>query len=68
MDPATRDRIFEPFFSTKGTTGTGLGLWISHEIVSKHQGRIRFRSRQKSLGTRGGTVFRFFIPVREESL
>ena len=68
MDPATHDRIFEPFFSTKGNTGTGLGLWISHEIVSKHQGRIRFRSRQKSLGTRGGTVFRFFIPVREESL
>jgi signal transduction histidine kinase len=66
MDAATRERIFEPFFSTKGITGTGLGLWISKEIAGKHQGRIRVRSRLTSCGTKGGTVFRFFIPAQEE--
>jgi PAS domain S-box-containing protein len=64
MDEATRAQIFEPFFSTKGITGTGLGLWISKEIASKHQGRIRVRSRLKSSSNRGGTVFRLFLPAQ----
>jgi signal transduction histidine kinase/DNA-binding response OmpR family regulator len=66
MDEATRRQIFEPFFSTKGATGTGLGLWVSHEIAGKHQGRIRLRSRPRSEGRAGGTVFRFFLPFLEE--
>ncbi len=66
MDEATRKRIFEPFFSTKGATGTGLGLWVSHEIAGKHQGRIRLRSREKMQGQRGGTVFRFFLPALDD--
>ena len=37
-------RVFEPFFSTKPTKGTGLGLWISKGIVQKHDGTLRFRS------------------------
>lgn len=62
MDPETLSRIFEPFFSTKGITGTGLGLWISHEIVTKHQGTMRVRSRRRAPGAQSGTVFRIFIP------
>ena len=47
MDGQTLSHIFEPFFSTKGITGTGLGLWISQEILVKHQGTIRVRTRQQ---------------------
>jgi PAS domain S-box-containing protein len=61
MDRKTRDRIFEPFFSTKGLTGTGLGLWISLEILSKHHGSVQVRSRQMRPH---GTVFRIFLPLQ----
>ncbi len=40
-----RSRLFEAFFTTKGATGTGLGLWVSHEIILKHHGIIHLRSR-----------------------
>lgn len=53
-----RSKILEPFISTKAETGTGLGLWVSSEIVTKHGGRMRFRSRVGS-----GTVFRIFLPA-----
>ncbi len=59
MSAATLKRIYEPFFSTKGITGTGLGLWISADIISKHGGVLRVRSRQKQPS---GTVFRLFLP------
>ena len=58
MDAATRARVFEPFFSTKGITGTGLGLWISQEIVAKHHGAIHIRTKPGA-----GTVFRLFLPA-----
>ena len=45
MTGAVRERIFEPFFTTKEITGTGLGLWISSEIIAKHQGTVKVRSR-----------------------
>ena len=57
MSSETRRRLFEPFFSTKEDKGTGLGLWISSEIVSKHRGKIRVKSR---LGV--GTMFRIELP------
>ncbi|MBB6143319.1 PAS domain S-box-containing protein [Silvibacterium bohemicum] len=67
MDADTMSRIFEPFFSTKGITGTGLGLWVSLGIINKHHGKVALRSRT---GQNGGTVFRVFLPfdsVRVES-
>ncbi len=51
-------RIFEPFFSTKGITGTGLGLWVSREIVEKHSGSLRVRTRPGA-----GTAFRLALPL-----
>jgi PAS domain S-box-containing protein len=45
-------KIFDPFFTTKPHTGSGLGLWISREILQKHGGSIRARSSQT--GSRSG--------------
>lgn len=56
----TLQRIFDPFFSTKGSVGTGLGLWITREIVEKQQGRIRVRSSAQP--GRSGSVFTLFFP------
>ena len=58
-------RIFEPFFSTKGEMGTGLGLWISRSIVGKQGGSIRFRSRcgMPKRGTLFSVVLRAVQPV-----
>jgi signal transduction histidine kinase len=54
-------RVFEPFFSTKGTNGTGLGLPLSKKIIERHHGSIRMNS---SSGTkRTGTVFRISLPA-----
>ena len=42
--PEHRDRIFEPFFSTKAEKGSGLGLWMARGIANKYGGSIRVRS------------------------
>ncbi|HYU48140.1 MAG TPA: PAS domain S-box protein [Terriglobales bacterium] len=55
-------RIFEPFYSTKKDSGTGLGLWVSRGIVRKHGGSIRVRSRAEGGVT--GTMFMVFLPYR----
>ena len=52
--------VFEPFFSTKKETGTGLGLWVSRELVEKQGGQLRMRS--SDTGRRTGTVFSIFLP------
>jgi PAS domain S-box-containing protein len=57
-------QIFEPFYTTKKDTGTGLGLWVSRGIVQKHGGRIRVRSRADGRST--GTAFSIFLPQRYE--
>jgi signal transduction histidine kinase len=53
--------LFEPFFTTKGAVGTGLGLWVSKQIIDNHGGTIRVRS--SSEGIRRGTVFSVVVPV-----
>jgi two-component system, NtrC family, sensor kinase len=55
-----RNRVMEPFFTTKELKGTGLGLWLANSIVMKHKGSLRFRSRRGSGGK--GTCFRIFLP------
>ncbi len=60
MPASVASRIFEPFYTTKGASGTGLGLWVSNEIVHRHHGTLRFRSSEKE--GRNGTVFALFLP------
>jgi PAS domain S-box-containing protein len=55
-----RRRIFEPFVTTKGDAGTGLGLWVCDDIVKRHGGRLRLRTRTAE---RSGTVFSIFLPA-----
>jgi signal transduction histidine kinase len=50
--------IFEPFVTTKGEKGTGLGLWIVKGIIQNHAGKLTIRSRMGK-----GTVFRIDLPV-----
>lgn len=66
MSPEVRQRLFEAFFTTKGATGTGLGLWVSHEIILKHHGIIHLRSRTASADHLSGTAFQIFFPDNEE--
>ena len=64
ISPEARRHIFEPFFTTKEATGTGLGLWVSDQIIHKHRGTVRVRTRasDKPNGLPTGTVFSVFFP------
>lgn len=58
IDPLVQEKIFDPYFTTKGIgDGTGMGLAMVHGIVKSHGGMIRLESR---LGE--GTVFHVFFP------
>jgi signal transduction histidine kinase len=55
-----RHRVGQPFFTTKGETGTGLGLWVTHSIVRIYGGNLLLHS---STGKHHGTVFTLFLPT-----
>ncbi len=61
MTAEVQKRLFEPFFSTKESTGTGLGLWVSRGIIDKHNGSTRVRSSCEP--HRRGTTFSIFLPA-----
>jgi signal transduction histidine kinase len=54
-----RHRVFSPFFTTKQSVGTGLGLWVTRGFVDKHGGSIRFRT---CTDRPSGTTFRILLP------
>lgn len=58
-----KEHIFEPFFSTKGESGTGLGLATVYGIMTQHNGTISIKS---ALGK--GTEISVYLPVSEETL
>ena len=67
ITPVAIKRIFEPFHTTKTDVGTGLGLWVSRQIIEKHGGKIRFRTSTRNGSA--GTTFSFTIPrVQSEAI
>jgi signal transduction histidine kinase len=62
IHPEIRKTLFEPFVSTKGDTGNGLGLWVSSGIVERHGGTIQVKSSVLSPTT--GTAFSVFLPLQ----
>jgi two-component system, NtrC family, sensor kinase len=56
-----RARIYQPFFTTKGERGTGLGLWVSAGIIDRIGGSIRVWSSRRP--GRSGTCFSLFLPA-----
>jgi signal transduction histidine kinase len=61
ISTALRASLFQPF-GTGRTKGTGMGLWLSKQIMDRHKGTIRFRSSQR-MG-KSGTVFLLTVPVQ----
>jgi PAS domain S-box-containing protein len=61
MSAEVRARIFEAFYSTKGSHGNGLGLWISKEIVEKQGARLLVKSSNHA--PRTGSVFSLLLPL-----
>jgi PAS domain S-box-containing protein len=51
--PDTVERVFEPFFTTKKDVGTGLGLWVTKEIIERHGGTITIRPANGYEGFKG---------------
>ena len=59
IQPEYQQKVFEPFFTTKRDVGTGLGLWLTKEIVERHGGRIEVVSRADG---KPGAAFRILLP------
>lgn len=60
LSPEVREKLFNPFFTTKGDAGTGLGLGVVHAAVTEHGGRIDIESKPGH-----GTTFRLVLPLAE---
>jgi len=59
MDRETRESLFTLFFSSKGSKGTGLGLFIANKVIEQHDGKIKVESKPKR-----GSSFRISIPMK----
>lgn len=57
-----RGKLFQPFFTSKGEQGTGIGLWVSRNIVKNHGGTLRMHS--SVTPDRSGTCFSVFLPFQ----
>ena len=64
--PQDRTRIYQPFFTTKGEKGTGLGLWVSAGIMDRIGGSIRVWSTSRP--GRSGTCFSVFLPSKQSKI
>src|SRR5258708_1737368 len=64
MSPAVQARLFEPFYTTKDLNVTRLDLWIPPGHLTRHRGRLTFRSNQHPI--HHGSVFSRFLPSIEE--
>jgi len=62
MKEEVRERVFEPFYTTKGVLGTGLGLAVSYGIIERHKGSITVESKPGQ-----GTAFLIDLPLAESS-
>jgi len=64
--PENRDKVFEPFFTTREVgEGTGLGLSVSYGIVKMFGGNISVRSQTRAEGKEPGTTFTVVLPVAD---
>lgn len=60
IDAANLTRVFEPFFSTKGSLGTGIGLWVVRQLVERRGGQVSITSSTSKDAS--GTTVAVFLP------
>ena len=66
ISPDVIPHIFGAFYTTKETKGSGIGLWIASEVIAKHCGTVRVRTRTE--GPYRGTLFDIFVPFSPHAL